>query len=121
VAATISEREEIYLMGEQVAATIGRREIHLMGEQVAATIGRREIHIIGEQATAIIREQVATAIGDRRHERETAATVDKRTQGLPYQLYGTAKSLHKRNTVYRGAGSCHYKRKDTAYREAGHY
>jgi hypothetical protein len=47
--------------------------------------------------TATIREQVATAIGDQRHEqllpwtavieeqrRETAATVDKRTQGLLY-------------------------------------
>jgi hypothetical protein len=57
VAATMSEREEIYLMGEQVAATIGRREIHLMGEQVAATIGRKEIHLMGEQSAATIRER----------------------------------------------------------------
>jgi hypothetical protein len=35
------EEERYTLMGEQVAATIGKKEIHLMGEQSVATIRER--------------------------------------------------------------------------------
>jgi hypothetical protein len=81
VAATMSEREEIYLMGEQRAATIRERDTPYGGAGschhrwkrdtphggAGCCHHKREIHIIGEQVTAIMGEQATATMGDQHH------------------------------------------------------